>query len=287
MRRVALMLTVILVGSLPLPAGAATHSIDAGGTSFTPRLVTAAAGDQIRWDMSSGFHTVTAWEGATFDSGPLSPGDQFSAQFPGGTVRYRCVPHSSLTDGQCSGMCGVISDRMVTAPIIRTPTNGQRLTSPNVTFDGTVTASVVGVEVSVDGVLMRTSPIHAGEWSYVGGHAEGTHVATAVALDADGFRSQAASVTFTIDLPDDFEPPEVTMHSISDHQIYNRTAPAQVLGSASDDTVVGRIEVLITSLAGLGAQRVVVADCQACPSPEVPWTATARLDPGIHTVQAQ
>jgi plastocyanin len=64
---------------------------------FSPRAVSAAAGDTITWvNRGSAIHTATA-EGAAFDSGIVAPGGRFtfSAATPG-IFAYHCAIHPSM-----------------------------------------------------------------------------------------------------------------------------------------------------------------------------------------------
>lgn len=88
-----------------------THVITQVGTSFSPSAITIEAGDTVRWEWTSGLHTVTSGigadardAGALFDA-PLSSGApifEFTFQ-EAGSVPFFCRPHESL------GMTGTIT----------------------------------------------------------------------------------------------------------------------------------------------------------------------------------
>jgi plastocyanin len=82
----------------PPPApGATAREVAMIDLDFSPRAVSAAAGDTITWvNRGSAIHTATA-DGAAFDSGIVSPGGRFTfrAATPG-TFAYRCTVHPGM-----------------------------------------------------------------------------------------------------------------------------------------------------------------------------------------------
>lgn len=86
--------------------GAATVAVSAIDDEFSPRSVTIAAGDTVRWSNDGdNVHTVTSDEGA-FDSGTLEAGAAFSFTFgEPGTYPYYCQVHGAAGG---VGMAGTI-----------------------------------------------------------------------------------------------------------------------------------------------------------------------------------
>lgn len=85
----------------------ATKTVRASGVSWSPATVRISRSDVIRWRAVSGTHTVTAYGGNWSFNKNLSTGDVEDRRFRrAGTFRFRCTIHSSLANGQCSGMCG-------------------------------------------------------------------------------------------------------------------------------------------------------------------------------------
>lgn len=70
-------------------------------------FVTIDKGDKVVWKNPSDVnHTVTFYEGATKDT-TIAPGKRTSKKFTTrGPKYYRCKIHSTLSDGECNGMCG-------------------------------------------------------------------------------------------------------------------------------------------------------------------------------------
>jgi plastocyanin len=90
---------------------AAVHEVDQVGLEFVPAEITVAPGDTVRWNWSTGIHTVTSgancvYDGIHFDE-PLNSGHQTAEyMIPGdfsGVIDYFCMPHCAL------GMTGVIT----------------------------------------------------------------------------------------------------------------------------------------------------------------------------------
>ena len=85
------------------PAEAASSAkaieVDVKDNLFAPATIHAKVGQKITWNMRSQIsHTVTATEGAKFDSGALQPGDSFSyVTKKAGTISYLCSFHQGMT----------------------------------------------------------------------------------------------------------------------------------------------------------------------------------------------
>ena len=117
MRRTAtsLVLAACLVVTAVASTGAAamghraTKTVRASGASWSPTTVRISTGDTIKWKAVSGSHTVTAYRGGWTFNKSLATGDVQSRVFRrSGTFRFRCSFHSTLANGQCSGMCGKV-----------------------------------------------------------------------------------------------------------------------------------------------------------------------------------
>ncbi|HET7482611.1 MAG TPA: plastocyanin/azurin family copper-binding protein [Actinomycetota bacterium] len=108
----------ILVVTLVSPASPAdTFKIKAAGTPGTfhwePAARTVAKGDRIAWkNPTSVGHTVTAYTNNSKSwsiDADLAPGGTVKKVFKRrGIYLFRCRIHSTLTDGNCQGMCGEI-----------------------------------------------------------------------------------------------------------------------------------------------------------------------------------
>jgi plastocyanin len=77
---------------------------------WDPKRSRVAQDTKVIWQNPTGIdHTVTSYgHGWTKDT-PLSPGDSTSFTFRHrGTFKFRCMIHSTLLNGVCSGMCGKV-----------------------------------------------------------------------------------------------------------------------------------------------------------------------------------
>ncbi|MGZ5214045.1 MAG: cupredoxin domain-containing protein [Actinomycetota bacterium] len=87
----------------------ATKTVRAIVTHWSPTTVRISRGDTIKWRAVSGSHTVSAYGGNWAFNKQLSTGEVEDRTFRrAGTFRFRCTIHSTLTNGQCSGMCGKV-----------------------------------------------------------------------------------------------------------------------------------------------------------------------------------
>lgn len=86
-----------------------TKTVKAISTHWSPTTVRISAGDRIRWKAVSNSHTVTAYGGGWHFDESLASGDVLNHRFAhAGTFKFRCQFHSSLVNGECSGMCGKV-----------------------------------------------------------------------------------------------------------------------------------------------------------------------------------
>ena len=78
------------------PIAAAKVSVQ--DNTFKPGTIEVKAGDTITWTNNGAVaHTVTATDGANFDSGTLEPGKTFSfAADKPGTIHYVCNFHAGM-----------------------------------------------------------------------------------------------------------------------------------------------------------------------------------------------
>lgn len=103
-----LMALLLLVLSAT-PSQAAVRVKATGNNRFRPKRVEVAEGARVVWRSTSGTHTVTAYRGDWSKDSTIDEGETTSFTFNDpGRFRYRCEFHSTLSDGQCSGMCGVV-----------------------------------------------------------------------------------------------------------------------------------------------------------------------------------
>lgn len=103
-----------LVTSLAV-AGAADGAVLVRGVStdagfrWRPKTVSVATGTKVVWKAVEGSHTVTSYKGPWSKNTTIAPGATTSFTFrQAGTYRYRCLFHSTLASGACSGMCGKV-----------------------------------------------------------------------------------------------------------------------------------------------------------------------------------
>ena len=112
-RRVARIATPAIVVVLTIVVGAtaafAVERVRASGTSFRPRKVEVSVGERVVWRSTDGTHTVTSYRGDWNKDTTINEGERTRFTFDeAGRYKYRCTLHSSLSDGQCSGMCGTV-----------------------------------------------------------------------------------------------------------------------------------------------------------------------------------
>ena len=85
----------------PAPAEAAAGElvVDMAASQFAPATVTASVGQTLRWTNSDAIaHTVTATDGAGFDSGTVEGGGEFSyTTRKAGQISYLCEFHPGMT----------------------------------------------------------------------------------------------------------------------------------------------------------------------------------------------
>lgn len=114
--RAMLSIVLVLVALLLLAtlASAATYRVRAkftdNGYRWRPKTLQVPTGSKVVWKMVEGRHNVTSigsnWSKS---SGNISAGGTTSFTFnSGGTYRYRCMIHSGLSAGKCTGMCGKV-----------------------------------------------------------------------------------------------------------------------------------------------------------------------------------
>jgi plastocyanin len=80
----------------PAPSGGTAVTI--GDNSFTPANLKVSVGDTVTFENDGAIaHTMTAAEGADFDSGSIAPGDTFTfTPTKAGTVSYVCTFHPGM-----------------------------------------------------------------------------------------------------------------------------------------------------------------------------------------------
>jgi plastocyanin len=114
--RLAMALTLALAGVVGVPGTSIgeTSNVKAAGSagSYTwkPKVRKIAADDRVLWkNPTSADHTITAYSGDWNDDVRLNPGDRLRIKFgSAGTYLYRCKLHSTLSNGECNGMCGKV-----------------------------------------------------------------------------------------------------------------------------------------------------------------------------------
>jgi len=287
-RRAILIACALAAATLPAaPARAATVDIDVQSNFFSPSPAHPVAGDTIRWTVQSGGHDVVAYAGTmSFASPFMTSGDPaFTQTYAGGEVLYRCSPHSFIgSNGVCSGMCGVLSDRTAApaAPTIATPAAGSTVPVGNVTFSGTSEPWTIVRLREAGTPLADVLADGDGGWSIVRSMGGDTHTIEARADAADGTIGGSATVTFTVSGARDTIRPTV---AITSGALTAGVGTVGVIGEAMDNVAVARVWVRAYDVFGdlIGEAP---ADCPSCGSPRVAWTATIQLPRGVATIRA-
>ena len=110
----ALSLAVTGIVMAPGTSTGETSRVKAAGSpgSFTwkPATKKIAEDDRVVWkNPTSADHTVTAYGGNWETDDRLNPGDKLRIKFGSkGTYLYRCKLHSTMSNGNCNGMCGKV-----------------------------------------------------------------------------------------------------------------------------------------------------------------------------------
>ncbi len=116
-RRILVAVLALVLVFVAAPAPADTFRVKARGDApgnfrWRPAFQHINKGDRIVWkNPTSTSHTVTAYGDNWSKNTTIGSGDKASKRFrQKGTYRYRCtrVGHSSLSGGECEGMCGTI-----------------------------------------------------------------------------------------------------------------------------------------------------------------------------------
>ncbi len=114
MRRLKLLIPAIALVTMFAMAPSANSAVvvkgvSGGGFHWMPKTVNISHGTKVTWKAVAGSHTVTAYRGAWNKNTTINQGQSTSFTFHNaGTYRFRCVFHSSLVNGVCSGMCGKV-----------------------------------------------------------------------------------------------------------------------------------------------------------------------------------
>jgi plastocyanin len=103
----------LCVGLLAASAAADTKRVKATANDrWNPDFRHITPGDRIIWKNPARhdeLHDLKSYGGNWNKDETLSPGESTRKRFRRtGTFKYRCVIHSNMSQGQCSGMCGVI-----------------------------------------------------------------------------------------------------------------------------------------------------------------------------------
>ena len=284
----ALALLAVALASVSADA-ATTHDVDVRDNEFVAAGTAAVAGDTVSWKLnrSNNQHTITAYAGATFNSGPLFQSQTYSAPFDGGTVRYRCTFHSSIdSNDDCTGMCGVISDTPppLEPPRFSYPPNNDVSFTPYVTFNGSVASNIERVILMEGGAVLGSDFVEGVGFEITTGKlGNGPHTVNAIGVTAEGFRTAPSdSLTVTVDV-EDSTPPTIGISSPN-----SPTAPRNFtfVGDAFDDVGVDSITIQAFDILGAPAsiQGLVI---QHLGTNHVHFYGTVRSStPGRYTVVA-
>lgn len=276
-------IVVIAILAVLLPAApsrAATRRVEVGDFFFSPKRTAAVAGDAMAFQFVSGVHDVTAYSGASFRSEPQG-GGTFEVTYEGGTVLYRCTPHSTLSGepAVCTGMCGVISDEIVEgipAPTIALPSPGA-VTPRTPTISGT--AAPGEVEVREGAYSLGRARVNSGSWWLTIALPGGEHTVHAVVITEDDESPPSDPVTFTVDA----QLPLVEIDAPGDLSAVARSV--DVAGVVTDDRGVSSVSVTARNRV-TGAVIRAAATCSGCPAASATWRAHLELPIGLHELQA-
>jgi plastocyanin len=106
---VALVATAVAAPQARHTPTRATKTVKGISTHWSPTIVRISVGDTIKWKAISNTHTVTSYGTNWHFNHSLPQGATMSHRFShAGTFRFRCMIHSTLTNGVCSGMCGKV-----------------------------------------------------------------------------------------------------------------------------------------------------------------------------------
>jgi len=115
MGRLKLLIPVIALVGMFAMAPTANSAVVIKGVSTTsgfqwhPKTVNITHGTKVTWKAVAGTHTVTAYRGAWNKNTTINQGQSTSFTFnSAGTYKFRCLFHSTLVNGVCSGMCGKV-----------------------------------------------------------------------------------------------------------------------------------------------------------------------------------
>jgi plastocyanin len=314
------LLAALIVGAaalVPVQGGAAEptiRSIDVVNNAFQPAAQVVAVGENVLWTFKTGTavdptrqetgtHTVTAYSGATFDSGVQSPGSTFSFDnYPGGEVLYRCQIHSTLdTSGKCTGMCGRLTDNphvTLTAPSVVSPASGSISNTNEVVISFNVPGDMTALRVNDGGKWIATIGLCAdGTCSSSASHlfplTNGSHKITAFSVHQQGFYTASSAPVTVLVNGKDVKPPVVKLDQPR-AQFPGLppvvTNPVPLTGAATDDYKVKSIDVVITDNVAKTSFNANIA-CNGCDTPagadslaHASFAGTMVLAPGVYTI---
>ena len=115
MKRLKLLVPAIALVTVFAMAPAANSAVVVRGVStssgfrWKPKITDVARGTKVVWRAVTGTHTVTAYSKNWSKNTTISAGQTTSRTFKSsGTYSFRCLFHSTLSNGVCTGMCGKI-----------------------------------------------------------------------------------------------------------------------------------------------------------------------------------
>ncbi|MFN2388754.1 MAG: hypothetical protein ABR575_04005 [Actinomycetota bacterium] len=111
MRKTAVILIALMLAAMPGTAPAARYRVRAiAGNEWDPSFRHITPGNVIVWkNPTNRTHDVKAYGGNWTYYEIIRPGERTTKRFRReGAFKYRCRLHSTVRNGQCDGMCGVI-----------------------------------------------------------------------------------------------------------------------------------------------------------------------------------
>jgi plastocyanin len=130
-RSATVCLLAAALAAAPIPATAATRTVEAGTGGdrvFSPRSITIARGDRVRWDSVSGSHDVTSRLAGYFRAnGQLAADGQYARTFrAAGSFGYFCMFHSGMTGSVVVPIAVSLSGGLFTIRVASASSSGTR-----------------------------------------------------------------------------------------------------------------------------------------------------------------
>lgn len=279
LRRFGIGLVLLGAASVPVPAHAATVTIELYNHYFQPTAIVAQAGDTVVLHNLGGRKVVQSYSDDQLQPTSVETNQSISFVFNGTATGLRAddldpqTPAlSTVTNGACSGMCGRVTPtppaNAPQTPVFSSPTSGG--SSGNVVLFSGTAANALKVRIKVSSIVRTATVDGTGSWSLQQQLANGAYSATAHAIHPDGFESAPASVSFTV-AGGDTQPPRILAgnpatiagqpSAVRIGTIYAGHGAIKVNGVIIDDVVAKRVAVTIKDVLVPDTEMVVNLTC--------------------------